>query len=94
MSREKQGLHRFRDAEEPRAEAQAQVEAAKVLARQGSLDEARLLLRASTQADPGLADAWLQLAWLTQDPQERTAHLQQVLALEPGNAQALSLIHI
>jgi tetratricopeptide (TPR) repeat protein len=88
MSREKQGLHRFRDAEEPRAEAQAQLEAAKILARQGSLDEARLLLGASIQADPGLADAWLQLAWLTQHPQERTAHLLQVLALEPEHAQA------
>ena len=88
MSREKQGLHRFRDAEEPRVEAEAQLEAAKILARQGSLDEARLLLRASIQADPGLADAWLQLAWLTQDPRERTAHLQQVLALEPEHVQA------
>ena len=88
MSREKQGLHRFLDAEEPAAEAQTQLEAAKVLARQGSLDEARLLLRASIQADPGLADAWLQLAWLTEDKQERAAHLHQVLALEPEHAQA------
>ena len=88
MSGEKQGLHRFRDAEEPTAEAEAQLEAAKILARQGSLDEARLLLRASVKADPGLADVWLQLAWLTQDPQERAAHLQQVLALEPEHAQA------
>ena len=88
MSREKQGLHRFRDAEEPTTEAQTQVEAAKVLARQGSLEEARLLLHAATQADPGLADAWLQLAWLTQDSQGRAAHLQQVLALEPEHTQA------
>ncbi|NIV40279.1 MAG: tetratricopeptide repeat protein, partial [Anaerolineae bacterium] len=80
--------HRFRDAEEPTAEAQAQLEAAKVLARQGSLDEARLLLHASTQADPGLVDAWLQLAWLAQDPEERIVYLHQVLALEPDHAQA------
>jgi tetratricopeptide (TPR) repeat protein len=88
MSREKQGLHRFREAEEPTTEAQAQLEAAKILARQGSVDEARLLLRAATQADAGLTDAWLQLAWLTQDPRERVALLQQVLALEPEHAQA------
>jgi tetratricopeptide (TPR) repeat protein len=88
MSREKQGLHRFRDAEEPRVEAQAQLEAARILARQGSLDEARLLLRASVQADPSLADAWLQLAWLTRDPRERTALLERVLTLEPEHAQA------
>jgi tetratricopeptide (TPR) repeat protein len=88
MSREKQGLHRFRDADEPTAQAQARLEAAKVLARQGSLEEARLLLRASTQADPGLVDAWLQLAWLAQDPEERVVYLHQVLALEPDHAQA------
>jgi tetratricopeptide (TPR) repeat protein len=88
MSKEQQGLHRFRVAEEPTAEAQAQLEAAKVLARQGSLDEARLLLRASVQADSGLVGAWLQLAWLSQDPEERVAYLHQVLVLEPDHAQA------
>ena len=88
MSREKQGLHRFRGAEEPTAEAQTQVQAAKVLARQGSLEEARLLLRAATEADPGLVEAWLQMAWLTEDPQERAALLRQVLVLDPEHAQA------
>jgi tetratricopeptide (TPR) repeat protein len=88
ISRGKQGLHRFRDAEQPTAKAGAQLEAARVLARQGSLDEARLLLRAAVQTDPGLADAWLQLAWLTPDPRERAALLRQVLTLEPEHAQA------
>jgi len=88
MSREKQGLHRFRDAVEPTAEAQAQLEAARILARQGSLDEARMMVRSAVQTDPGLADAWLQLAWLTQNPRERASLLQQVLTLQPEHPQA------
>ncbi len=88
MSREKQGLHRFRDAVEPRARAQAQVEAARILARQGKLDEARLLLRATIKIDPSLPDAWLRLAWLASEPRERAALLRQVLTLSPGHVQA------
>jgi len=88
MSKERQGLHRFRDGAEPAAEAQAQFEAARVLARQGNLDEARVLLRASVQVAPGLVDAWLQLAWLAENPGERMALLQHVLTLEPDHAQA------
>ena len=88
MSRERQGLRRFRDGAEPTTEAQTRFEAARVLARQGNLDEARVLLRASVQADPGLVDAWLQLAWLTENPRERTAILQHILTLEPDHAQA------
>lgn len=88
MSRERQGLHRFRKGAEPATEAQTRFEAARVLARQGNLDEARVLLRASVQTDPGLVDAWLQLAWLTENPRERTALLQHVLTLEPDHAQA------
>jgi tetratricopeptide (TPR) repeat protein len=88
MSREKQGLHRFRDAVEPTVEAEAQLEAAKILSRRGNVDEARVLLRAAVQSDPGLVDAWLQLAWLAQDPRERLALLRQVLALDPEHPQA------
>jgi tetratricopeptide (TPR) repeat protein len=88
MSREKHGLHRFREAVEPTAEAEAQLEAAKILSRQGNVYEARVLLRAAVQSDPALVDAWLQLAWLTQDPRERKALLRQVLELDPGHAQA------
>jgi tetratricopeptide (TPR) repeat protein len=88
MSREKQSLHRFRDAVEPIAEAQAQLQAAKILARQGNVDEARVLLRAAVQSDPNLVDAWLQLAQLAQDPRERKALCRQVLALDPEHAQA------
>lgn len=88
MSREKQGLHRFRDAVEPTAEAEAQLEAAKVLSRRGNVYEAGVLLRAAVQSDPGLVDAWLQLAWLAQDPRERLALLRQVLALDPEHPQA------
>jgi tetratricopeptide (TPR) repeat protein len=46
------------------------------------------LLRASVQTDPALVDAWLQLAWLTENPRERTALLQHVLTVEPDHAQA------
>ncbi|MFN2186585.1 MAG: hypothetical protein ACK2UU_21600, partial [Anaerolineae bacterium] len=88
MSREKQGLHRFRDAVEPTAEAEAQLEAAKVLSRRGNVYEAGVLLRAAVQSDPGLVDAWLQLAWLAQDPRERLVLLRRVLALDPEHAQA------
>jgi tetratricopeptide (TPR) repeat protein len=88
MSREKQGLHRFRDAVEPTVEAQAQLQAAQILAHQGKGYEARVLLRAAIQSDPKLADAWLQLAWLTQDPRERKVLLRHVLALEPEHVQA------
>ena len=88
MSRQTRGLHRFRGAKEPTTEAQTQVEAAKILARQGSLEEARLLLRAAIQAAPDLVDAWLHLAWLAKDPRERAAHLRQVLALDPAHTAA------
>ncbi len=88
MSREGQGLHRFRGAGESIAQAQAQFEAARILIRQGGLEEARVLLRACVQANPGLVDAWLHLAWLAQDPRERMVLLRQVLTVEPEQAQA------
>jgi tetratricopeptide (TPR) repeat protein len=38
--------------------------------------------------DPGSANAWLGLAWLAESGQERETFLQQVLAIDPGNAKA------
>jgi tetratricopeptide (TPR) repeat protein len=82
------GLQRFRNAENPENQAQVWFEAGRLAARQGNMKEARRLLRSAVQADPGCADAWLQLAWLAKDPQKRQALLQRVLTLEPGHTQA------
>ena len=82
------GLDRFRDAGSPGNQAQVQLEAARLLARQGDLEQARYLLRAAVQLDPACTEAWLQLAWLAQNPVERKMHLQRVVALEPKHGQA------
>lgn len=82
------GLQRFRNAENPENQAQVWFEAGRLAARRGNMKEARRLLRSAVQADPGCAEAWLQLAWLAEDPQKRQALLQRVLTLEPGHIQA------
>jgi tetratricopeptide (TPR) repeat protein len=46
------------------------------------------MLRAAARSEPGCAKAWLRLAWLTEDRQEREALLRRVLTLEPGHVQA------
>jgi tetratricopeptide (TPR) repeat protein len=87
MSRQSRGLHRFRTGDDAEKLGQVQLEAARVLVRQGDLDQARRLLRMAVQADPDFVDAWLQLASLARDPVERKMLLQRVLSLEPGNAR-------
>jgi tetratricopeptide (TPR) repeat protein len=82
------GLQRFRNAENPENQAQVWFEAGRLAARQGNMEEARRLLRSAVQSDPGCTDAWLQLAWLTEDPQERASLLRRVLTLEPDHVQA------
>ena len=86
-------LHRFRNAESPESQAQVWLEAGRIAARQGSLKEARRLLRSAVQNDPDCTEAWLQLAWLTEDPQKRKTLLRQVLALEPDHVQAQAEMH-
>jgi tetratricopeptide (TPR) repeat protein len=88
MSKEKRSLQRFRDAHDPCEQSQAWLEAGRLVARQGDLEEARRLLRAAVEADPGCTEAWLQLVWLTEDPRERKALLRQVLAQDPNHVQA------
>ena len=88
MSRQSQGLYRFRAGNDGKSLAQVQLEGARVLIRQGDLEQARQLLRATVQADPDCADAWLQLAWLAHDPVERKMLLQRVVSLEPRNTRA------
>jgi tetratricopeptide (TPR) repeat protein len=84
----RRGLQRFRDGEDPGEQVRLRLEASRIVTRQGDLDEARRLLQEAVWIDPGCAEAWLQLAWLTNERRERRALLRQVLALEPGHAQA------
>lgn len=65
-----------------------QVEAGRRAARQGGLESARHLFQQAVETDPSCTAAWLQLAWMTEDPRERKALLRRVLALEPGHVQA------
>jgi tetratricopeptide (TPR) repeat protein len=86
-------LHRFRNAASPESQAQVWLEAGRIAARQGNLEEARRLLRSAVQDDPSCTEAWLQLAWLTEEPHKRKALLRQVLALQPDHVQAQAEMH-
>jgi tetratricopeptide (TPR) repeat protein len=88
MKSDRPGLDRFRQTDNVKKEAEVQLEAGRMVARQGAMDEARRMFRAALDADPSCADAWLQLALLADDPAERRVMLQHVVALEPENAQA------
>lgn len=88
MSSDRLGLQRFRDADEPREQAEALLDASRMLASQGKADEARRLAQSAVRADPGYAEARFRLALLTQDSGERKALLQRTLDLEPEHAQA------
>jgi tetratricopeptide (TPR) repeat protein len=88
MPRHRLDLERFRSADDPAIEAQIQLEASQIAARRGDMQEARRLLRAAVRARPDYAEAWLRLAWLTEDRQERKALLRRVLALDPDHPQA------
>lgn len=81
-------LQRFREADDPGEQAQAWLDASRMLSQQGELDEARRLAQLAVRADPGCAEARFQLALLSHDASERKALLQRVLDLEPGHAQA------
>ncbi len=81
-------LQRFRETDDPRQQAEAWLEASRTAARRGDLDEARRLVHAAVLTDASHTEAWLQSAWLAQDPRERKALLQQVVSLEPGHPQA------
>lgn len=90
MSRQSEGLHRFRTGNDAKNLAQVQLEAARVLAQQGQPEQARRLLRAAVHDDPECTEAWLELASLATDPVEIKMHLLRVVSLEPGNARARS----
>jgi tetratricopeptide (TPR) repeat protein len=88
MSTNRLDLQRFQDRDDPGEQAWLLLETSRIAARQGKLDEARRLLRASVRVDPRCAEAWLGLAWLARDRPQREAFLRRVLELEPGHVQA------
>jgi len=81
-------VQRFRQGTDLAQEAEVWMEAGQIAARQGRRAEARGLVQAAIQARPDWAEAWLWLAWLTEDRRERQTLLRQVLTLEPEHAQA------
>ncbi len=88
MGSDRPDLQRFHNAIEPGLQAEVRLEASHIAARRGDLPEARRLLRRAVQLDPECVQAWLRLAWLTEEPHERRAFLRQVLSLEPDHPQA------
>jgi tetratricopeptide (TPR) repeat protein len=64
------------------------LEASRITAEQGNLDEARSLLRHAVAVDPDCAEAWQRLADLAEEPREREALRRQAWALEPNHARA------
>jgi len=88
LANDRKNLQRFRQNADPGYQAQLNLDAARLLARQGDAAGARSLLRAAIAADPACAEAWQRLAWLADDPRDRQAYLRQVLILDPANAAA------
>lgn len=58
--------------------------------RTGDRETGRALLHELTQAEPLRADGWLWLAAAQDDPIQKRACLQQVIALDPGNQRAIA----
>ena len=72
------------------------VQRGKVAARVGRLDEAREYLRLAVERDPDHVDAWLALAAVEQEPADKVACFETVLALDPENVDArlsLEMLH-
>jgi hypothetical protein len=58
-------------------------------ARDGNKEEARNLFRLLTRQDPDSAQAWLWLAGVAENREERQAALERVVALDPSNEMAV-----
>lgn len=71
-----------------RAEITERLQQAIALAQAGQLSEARRLLEEVVAADPRQALAWMWLATVARDRDERVRCLTRVLALEPDNRAA------
>lgn len=57
-------------------------------AREGNKEEARNLFRLLTRQEPQNTQAWLWLAGVAENREERQAALEQVIELEPENQMA------
>lgn len=58
--------------------------------RTGDRETGRALLQQLTQTEPQRPDGWLWLAAAQDDPIQKRACLQQVIALDPGNQRAVA----
>lgn len=65
---------------------------AEVLADQGDVEQARVLIRRAIRQDPRDYDAWWAKALLAPTPQERREALHQVLYLRPDHPYAKDLL--
>jgi len=72
------------------SELQDQLKAAIQLAQQGQRDAARGLLLRVVEADPRQEVAWMWLAVVSTNQEERLQYLERTLALNPRNERALS----
>jgi tetratricopeptide (TPR) repeat protein len=88
MASNRPSLERFRNADDAHTQAWLRLEASRAVFRQGDFLQARRLVLEAVRIAPHYADAWLQLAELARDQQEREALLQRVLSIEPGHVQA------
>lgn len=68
--------------------AQKLLERGNIALADGHLERARRLFRAAIKQNPANLEAWLQLAWITEDPRRRMGLLGQVLSLDPKHAEA------
>ncbi len=64
------------------------VQRGKAAARVGRLDEAREYLGRAVQLAPENVEAWLSLAAVEDDPAQKVACFEKILALEPDNVEA------
>jgi hypothetical protein len=71
-----------------RSELQAALQDAIMLAQSGQRTEARRLLEQVVELDPGQALAWMWLATVSTDREERLAFLERALTIDPANTTA------
>jgi CheY-like chemotaxis protein/tetratricopeptide (TPR) repeat protein len=69
-------------------EALPMLRAGKKAAQEGKRAEARFLLLRVTEIEPGNEEAWMQLASISEYPEELLGFLTHVLEINPGNEQA------
>lgn len=74
------------------AEALPMMHAAIRAAREGKRSEARFLLLRVTEIEPGNEDAWMQLASVSEYPEELLGFLNRALEINPNNERALEWV--